>query len=147
MIVRLNGSSVAAALAATLALALALGLGVAAPPQAAMTTIAMRPSVAKVRRMRSSLDSLDICRVDSGVGTPLDETVLEPGHGELGGQRDDGQDEHRGEHAVGVEGRLRGSDHEPDPMDRTEVLAHDRPDEREPEARVQAREDPRQRGG
>src|SRR3977135_3121926 len=95
MIVRLKGSSVAAALAATLALGLALGLGVAAPPQAALTTVGMRPSVAKVRRMRSSLDSLDICRVDSGVGTPLDETVLEPGHGELSGQGAEGTEETR----------------------------------------------------
>src|SRR5438309_6115788 len=80
------------------------------------------------------------------VGTPLDETVLEPGQGALGGERDHGEDEHRREDAIWIERRLGRRDDQPDTMDRAEVLADDRADEREAEARVEARKNPRKRG-
>src|SRR6058998_2466351 len=102
MIVRLAGAGVAAATA--LLVAVAVGLVPAlfvAPPQAARTIVATRPSIAMVRCIRSSL-FLD-AHVGDRVWTPFDETVLEPGQDDLRGEGDDGQDEHRGEDAVRVE--------------------------------------------
>src|SRR5438445_10217835 len=141
MIVRDAGAGVAAAeaLAAVLAVGLVPALFVA-PPQAASTMVATRPSVAMVRCIRSSLFLDQPVGVDS-VWTPLDETALEPCQGDLGGQRDQGEDEHRREDAVRVERRLRRRDDEPDRVDRAEVLADDGGDQGEAEARVEARED------
>src|SRR5713226_2707072 len=98
MIVSVAGASVAAADG----LLVAVGVGLVpalfvAPPQAARTIVATRPSVAMVRCIRSSL-LLD-AHVGDRVWTPFDETVLQPGQDDLSGEGDDGQDEHRGEDA------------------------------------------------
>src|SRR2546428_1074873 len=147
MIVSVAGAAVAAAVAAALPAALGAGLApppvVVPPPQAAMTTLAMRPSVTMVRCIR--FPPLDVDFSDR-VGTPADQTVFEPGEDDLGGERDDREDEHRREDAVRVERRLRGRDDETDPVDRAEVLADDGADQRETEARVETREDPGKRG-
>src|SRR5256885_15646981 len=105
MIVRDAGASVAAAdaLAAVLAVGLVPAL-LAAPRQAARTIVATRPRVAMVRCIRSSL-FLDARNFEC-VGAPFDETVLEPGQGDLSAERDDREDEHRREHAVRIERRL-----------------------------------------
>src|SRR5438105_6783453 len=141
MIVSDAGALVAAA---ALPVALAVGLVPAlfAPPQAARTIVATRPSVAMVRCIRSSLFFLDEPVGVDSVRTPFDETALQPGQADFGRERDDGEDEHRREDAVRVERRLRRRDDEADPVDRAEVLADDGADEREAEARVEAREDP-----
>src|SRR2546423_13034875 len=110
MIVRDAGASVAAAdaLAAVLAVGLVPALLVA-PPQAARTIVATRPRVAMVRCIRSSLFLDQPVGVDS-VWTPFDETALERGQGDLGSERDQREDEHRGEDPIRVERRLRRRD-------------------------------------
>src|SRR5436190_9270324 len=93
-----------AALAAALPLALAAGLVpelLVAPPQAARTIVATRPSVAMVRCI--SFPLLSDAHVGDRVRAPLDETIFEPGQSDLRRERDDGEDEHRGEDPVGVE--------------------------------------------
>src|SRR5487761_334289 len=64
----------------------------------------------------------------------------------LGGERQDRDDQHRGEHAVRIEVVLRGGDDQPEAFLRAEELADDRADDGEPESHVQARDDPGERG-
>src|SRR6267378_3021904 len=134
MIVRVAGAAVAAAVAAALPAALAVGLApppvFVAPPQAAMTTPAMRPSVAMVRCIRVPPIYLDVDFGDR-VRTPADQTVLEPSENDFGGERNDCEYEHRRKDAVRVERRLCCGDDQPDPVDRSEILADDGPDERD----------------
>src|SRR2546423_14326272 len=120
--------------------------GVAVPPQAEMMSIAMIARAEIRSRMSFSFSCALNGHFGDRVGTPGDEEVLEPRHEPLRDDRDDGEDEHRREDPVRVEGALGRGGHQPDALPRAEVLADDRADQGEAEARVEAREDPRERG-
>src|SRR5690242_14919989 len=80
-----------------------------------------------------------------GRGPPGQQAAFQQADQALGGQRQDRDDQHRGEHAVRVEVVLRGGDHQPEAPLGAEELADDRADDREPERDVQAGDDPGQR--
>src|SRR5437764_5028393 len=109
----------------------------------AMTTSAA--SIATYVRFIRSLLEVSQGNFVPVVRPPLDETVLERRDEELGRERDHGEDEHRGEDCVRVEGPLGEGDQVAEPVDRADELADDRAHEGEPEARVETRDDPRQR--
>src|SRR5215211_3684462 len=80
-----------------------------------------------------------------GRGTPGEEAAFEQGEQPLREQGDDGDNEHSGVDAGGVEGALRVVDEQAEALVGAGVLAHDGADEREAEGDVQAGQDPRGR--
>src|SRR5581483_11398491 len=73
---------------------------------------------------------------------PAQHALLERRDQRLGRERDQRDDEHPGEHAIGPEGVHRCSDDQAEALLGTEQLADDRADDREAERDVEARDDP-----
>lgn len=86
-------------------------------------------------------------RLGRGRRAPGQQPVFELADQPLGAEHDDRDDEHRGEHAVGVEVVLRGLDDQAEAALCAEHLSDQRADDGEAEGAVQAGYDPGERGG
>src|SRR2546423_2038076 len=122
----------------------------AEPPPATLLAQAPVPrtnrTATAAATLRTMLCSLDIGGCGKLRRAPAQQAPFQPRDEPLGGQRDDGDDEHGGVHAVGVERAARLVDEQPETVLGADELADDGADEREPEGDVQAGDDPRHRG-
>src|SRR2546430_2787482 len=116
----------------------------AVPRQPASAAIVSTARPATILLMRYSLD---LYVGGSGRRAPAQQPVLGRGQRPFREEGDDGDNDHSGVDAGRVEGSLCGRDEQPEALIRTGVLADDRADQREPEGRVQRREDPRRGAG
>lgn len=94
--------------------------------------------------MKRGQTGVEGVRLGRGRRAPGQQPVFELADQPLRAEHDHRDDEHRGEHAVGVEVVLRGLDDQTEPALRTEHLADERADDGEAEGTVQAGDDPRQ---
>src|SRR5437588_4193653 len=87
------------------------------PPQALSATRAPAAAQSALTCARMGISSSSESHVGDRVRPPANEAVLERGDQGLGDQGDDGQDHHRGEHAVRVERVHGGRDEKAETLD------------------------------